>query len=414
MTLAFFKFGLPVLLGYTLFVGISGNWNPFAKPAHRQEKSAWLLGLWVGFSIAIVLALALYKAYGMPTDAISSLLVPSLALITLLVAPAVIVFTFFRRRRISKSIINSPDALDYDLSDVTQQQVPATNTTPVRQPVDDTSETKVPEKISMQEPEPVATKEPIPETPSEPRSKRAQERTVNRKNEKRRQSSSAEVRKSTADIRKRLVSERALRKKTENHLRITRKALSVLEAETRHFSIDKADGIIALEEQLAKSIQVATTAESDALRERVRRIEVEQNLTELKQKMVKAKQEIRRGAAARARALSTANKSIAFARQCVQIRTRLETNLEEAQTTIDKRQKSINSLLRALEKQKRKTQQEVSSMAKQLVLHEKQLKARRSLEQVARSVENKLTSRLVKKVAKAKPLISGMDQGESG
>jgi len=45
------------------------------------------------------------------------------------------------------------------------------------------------------------------------------------------------------------------------------------------------------------------------------------------------------------------------------------------------------------------------------VLHEKQMTARRTLEEVARSVENKLTSRLVKKVAKARPIASDMNPG---
>ena len=50
---------------------------------------------------------------------------------------------------------------------------------------------------------------------------------------------------------------------------------------------------------------------------------------------------------------------------------------------------------------------QVAALAKQLVLHEKQLDARRNLEEVARSVEGKLATRLARKVARARPVVSG-------
>ena len=51
-------------------------------------------------------------------------------------------------------------------------------------------------------------------------------------------------------------------------------------------------------------------------------------------------------------------------------------------------------------------------MAKRLVIREKQRRSKRASDGVARSVEDKLTSRLVKKVAKARPL--GQDLGNGG
>lgn len=391
MTLAFFKFGLPVILGYTLFIGISGRWNPVAMPDDRTERASWLLGLWAGACVCVVLIVAMYKAHSAPANAVNLLLMPSLALIVVLVAPALALFTHFHYGR-RKNAAGTEPTMPIDKFE--PETTP--NNTAVASPDLSivTTLTNEPTNVNLSH---TVTADALKkhDMPTE-------------------ENKGIDATEDNVEIHAKLAAEIALREETEKHLRITRKALSVLEADTRHFSIDKADGIIALEEKLAESIEAATMHESGALREKVRRMELEQDITDLKQKMVKAKQELRRGAAARARALSTANKSIAFARQCVQVRERLESKLTEAQTTIDVRQKAISKLLQDLEKQKRRTQDEVSSMAKQLVLHEKQLKARRSLEQVARSVENKLTSRLVKKVAKAKPLTPGLNQGETG
>jgi len=150
------------------------------------------------------------------------------------------------------------------------------------------------------------------------------------------------------------------------------------------------------------------------VQEKSLRTEIEDTVVELKHRMVKAKQEIRHGAASRAKALSTANKSIALARQSMHVRARLETELNAAKVLLGNRQKTICSLVRALEKEKRKTHEKATVMARQLVLQEQQIEARRSLEGVARSVENKLTSRLVKKVAKARPLTSGIKHSGAG
>ena len=207
--------------------------------------------------------------------------------------------------------------------------------------------------------------------------------------------------------------ETSLREETEKHLRITRKALAVLEATTRNATAAPArrpEEQTDLEERLAESLATIAALETNAMQEKAKRLESERQALELKQKVINAKREIRRGAAARAKALSTANKSIAFARQSVQIRTRLESKLEKAYDAIDIRQKTISSLVSRLDKEKRRTREEIGSVAKQLVLQDRHYKARRSLEEVARSVENNLASRLVKKVAKAKPLMPDTDQ----
>ena len=208
--------------------------------------------------------------------------------------------------------------------------------------------------------------------------------------------------------------ETALREETEKHLRITRKALAVLEATTRNAPARQPEVQKDLEDRLAKSLATTATLETSAMQEKAKRLESERRAIELKHKIINAKREIRRAAAARAKALSTANKSIAFARQSLQIRTRLESELEKAYDAIDIRQKTISSLVNHLDKEKRRTRKEIGLVAKQLVLQDRHYKTRRSLEEVARSVENNLASRLVKKVAKARPLMPDTDQSNLG
>ena len=55
MNLVIFKYGLPLLLSYILFMGISGRLNPFRKPVALAERPAWLLGVWTALSVTLVL-----------------------------------------------------------------------------------------------------------------------------------------------------------------------------------------------------------------------------------------------------------------------------------------------------------------------------------------------------------------------
>lgn len=410
MTLAIFKYALPLVFGYTLFVGISGRLNPFAMPQHRKERASWYLGIWVGLAISLVLGIGAYLAYGTSTEAAESLLVPTTSLIVVLILPAVALYTYYRYRVANLDNKAARASFDWILNEVDMPDASDltldSNVDISLDPVTDESEGPI-SKV-----DPVYLESAQIDQMTDDIDREA----MNDSSQATEQASPTPIateNRSAENIASRLAEEIALREQTEKHLRITRKALSVLEADTRHHSNDKADAVIELEEKLAKSIDVATALEATAAEEKAKRIETEHNVVELKQKMVNAKQEIRRSAAARAKALSTANKSIAFARQSVQIRSRLESELHEARMTIESRQNTMSSLIRSLEKEKRKTRQEITSIARQLVLNEKQLKARRSLEEVARSVENKLTSRLVKKVARARPLTPDMNQGEA-
>ncbi|MEE9336147.1 MAG: hypothetical protein V3U65_18830 [Granulosicoccaceae bacterium] len=200
-------------------------------------------------------------------------------------------------------------------------------------------------------------------------------------------------------MRRSLSDEVALREETEKHLRITRRGLSALESEQKHIELQKADAVIEIEEKLEAQIKRTSISEARAGRMEKQKTALETQMLKLKTSVVEAKREIRQSTAARAKALSTANKSVAFAQQAIKERGIFEAQLKDAELALNKRQKTIGSLISALEKEKLRTQSEISSMAKQFVLHEKQLQARRSIEQVSRKVEGTLGTRLVKKIA---------------
>ncbi len=459
MTLFIFKFCLPVLLGYTLFVGIAGRLNPFKKPHYLEERPSWMLGLWTGLSVTLVLGIGLQLAYGMSLANARSLLAPSSWLLAAMLVPGFIAF-FYYRHAVHKQIANSAESkfqgansandindatlsaqfseteasLDEHQQSISEEQcnrpVAAESDTPLvatfleHAELDTvntqmlTNDTANDHQMADNAGTDVSDElnddiDPLDQTIFEPVQSHALfcETAEIETSETALEPDAVNQPSDTAlpcidELVTQLDQEKILREETEKHLRITRKALSVMEAQTRNADSRDADTVIELEEKLATSINLQCEFETLAAAEKNRRLSAETAIANLKQDLVNAKHDIRRSTAARAKALSTANKSIAFARQTVQIRARLESEIEDAKETLKNRQATISSLIRALEKEKRHTQESITSMAKQLVLHEKQLSARRSLEEVAKSVENKLTSRLVKKVAKARPLIS--------
>ena len=479
MSLLIFKFGLPVLLGYTLFVGLAGRLNPFAKPFYPEERPSWLLGLWTGLSVAIVLALGLHLAYGQPLGAVEQMIRPAASFLAAMLVPGFIVY-FLYRNKIHRQL-SEPTAYAFEGHDADEESVEDTHNlfsqtaqfaslgfdeaefeeidrlTDSQDVGVDRRQTDVGSPSSRKEQAPIiasfltdATLQNIslddslealndddksPQTAPDTHGQDGEQ--VGGQDEGQDETptnltaletstantlfsasegpaaASSEMRdhgasEAMADLQARLLDEKNSHEETAKHLRITRKALSLLEAESRGYESAKADSVIKLEEQLAASIEMRSKFESQAIEEKNQRAKIESDLVTLKQNLVQAKREIRRSAATRAKALSTANKSVAFARQAVEIRSQLEAELEESRNKLKNRQTTISSLIRELEREKNRTQDELSQMAQQLVLHEKQTKARRSLEKVAKNVENKLSSRLVKKVARARPVITDL------
>lgn len=402
MTLVVFKYCLPALLGYILYAGIAGRLLP-TRPASLEERPSWLLGAWTGLSVALVLGVGLHLAYGMSLEASRDLFSPAAGALAMLLLPGFGAWLLYRgriSRRLDRETTLRLRPDDFDRFDdsgliIDASELPFLMMGDFAEP-----------PLALAAPESATESAPEPALESAPESS-----SVLIKSE---ESTRADVSSTesvddapsiVADVVE-LESERRLREETETHLRITRKALFMLEAASREGVNARSDAVIALEEELDNRVKASSAAEARAAREASGRIEAETHVTGLKEDVARLRSDLRRGTEARARALAAAQKSVSFARQAVQARERLEARLKENEETLANRQTTISSLIRALEKEKRRTREEVGSMAKQLLLHERQLRARRNLEEVARSVEGKLTNRLVKKVARARPVAS--------
>ena len=434
MIVTFLNVALPLFLGYSLFVGISGRLNPVSCPYSKQDQSTWALGLWTGVAVYLISFDSARALYTAPVDSPAiDLLIPAAILLAYLIIPALGLFALFRYRITQLERQKSSDKFDWTLRGNNPEQgsaiqIPAVNS----HSIDDSSPKSRKQAVQSLDVIPTYLETiktgqmvdyPPKEAVNDPDDTGSKHRVVNSNGARHFVSTSGAVQhmsvegtrnRSDVQISEMLQIETALREETEKHLRITRKALAVLEATTRSMPVKQSQTQTVLEERLADSQATTDALKANVMQEKARRLESERQAIELKQKVINAKREIRRGAAARAKALSTANKSIAFARQSVQIRTRLESELEKAHHAINIRQKTISSLVNSLDKEKRRTREEIGSAAKQLVLQDRHHKARRSLEEVARSVENNLASRLVKKVAKARPLMPDTDQSNLG
>lgn len=415
MTLFIFKYCLPALLGYTLFVGIAGRLNPFAKPHYPEERPSWLLGLWTALSVCLVLSIGLHMAYGLTLQDARTLATPSFWFLATLLTPGFIVYFVYRAhiRRLdatsdisadevvlfadaeAASSINADDTLDIELD---LEPTDAENASTEKQgnvvatfleSIDtQTIETSSGPHATNDESSPILSTDPDALTLERMHQSEMSRQIVTRQLSK---------------VRMELDEERVQHRETEKHLRITRKALSVLEADSREFESRKADALITLEQQLTGSVSKQVQLEHKVEKLKASCVEHENTIIELKQDVIKAKREARKNIAARAKALSTANKSIAFARQTLHVRANLEAEARDLKEALKNRQATISSLIGELEREQKRTEEDIARTARALVSREKQKQARHSLESVARSVEDKLSSRLVKKVAKARP-----------
>lgn len=403
MTLVLVNYIFPALVGYLLFTGISGLLNPLNPSQHEVDRASWRLGIWAGLCVGLVLGVAIYMTTKAPINSVLVTIRPLLVLLVCLLAPALYLHISNRSRK--KRHQMAAGRFDWALSEDNLQQASGLD-------VDVAAQRPLDPPV-QQKPEP-ASEVGLAYLETVDMSQLTHDSTQEAVNDSNTTSAYFEQppEHDNVELEKKLLAETETRIETEKHLRITRKALSILEVSTRDMPEDSSELVIELEESLAKSLENTASLEAKVISSQTYRMKLEQKSISIKQRLVSAKTEIRRSAAARAKALGTANKSIAFARQSVKIRERLENELDDAQTTLKNQQKTISSLIRALEKEKNRTQEEISSTARQLVLHEKQVRTRRSVEAVARSVENNLATRLVKKVAKARPLISDVNHGE--
>lgn len=296
MTLLLFKFGLPTVLGYALFAGISGQFNPLRRPPSLKHRPAWILGLWTWLTVTLVLTIGIQMAYQIPVNAVEALLKPSASLLATLLIPGLLIY-FVYGHLVHKELNNTEtsrfdwllaaEEVDSDhLADERVTVVPAylrsvdTGTIGLEdlpEAVNDANRLVVPDQSKVAPGVDSQHMAPADENLS---------------------------------LRARLNMEKALRKETEQQLTSTRKALSSREQEIK---------------QLLG-----------------RRNSVNTRLLNLQQDLVSARRELRRSNAARAKALSTANKTIAFARQAVQVRANLEQQLFRSREALQSTQSAIS------------------------------------------------------------------------
>lgn len=433
MTLIIFKYCLPILLGYTLFVGIANRYVPFLRPKKLAKRPSWFLGLWTGVSVAIIMSFGLHLAYQMSLDTVFTLLTPGAWLLAAAMVPGIIGYLWYRTS-IKRQIIASEDqrvANKIDMADATEfdntmaldaiSSIEMEETLQIEQQdiidsddqtiiwADANSTTNEPsehDNTQLFDIDPAQFSEPVLIEDSE-----VAEIAIEVDNDTemldseifaREAADRANAMLEVKQLRESLEEESRLRRELENHLRATRKGLSELDAETRGYESEKAAALAELEAQLEEKVKRTAAAEAHAERQAEKAAALENELVLLRQDTLKAQRESRESVEARARALSTANKATTFGRQAMAIRARLETQVQEAEAELESKHKIMSSLIKALEKEKARTQEDVTSRAKQLILHEKQLTARRQLEEASRTADSKLTTRLVKKVAKAR------------
>ena len=107
MTLYLFKYCLPLLLGYTLFIGLAGRMNPFTKPEYPEERPSWFLGVWTGLTVALVLGVGMHMAYSISLESAKALLPTTALFMGVLLLPGFAGYSLYRRH-ISRELREAP------------------------------------------------------------------------------------------------------------------------------------------------------------------------------------------------------------------------------------------------------------------------------------------------------------------
>ena len=410
---------LPAILGYTLYLGISSRWS-LTRPSALAGRPSWALGLWTGLVVSAVLMTALHFAYGTSIEEARHLLPTfGLALAALLCAGAAACLLY--RSKIAHVIAKATDepSSSSEGAEIQLFELPL-NTDDINtndfdgfgaeitalhdgQPVLPEQAKSLETGANLEQAKPLAEHEFLEEivTTGQIEALEQSDEFANETVEVTEGNIAPNPGTDHESTIAQLESERQQREEVERHLLITRKALHRLEAQPRVEAAHQ-ETIAELESRLAEHTHQVSAAESRAERESITRIASENTINELREDIASASTDLRRSVEARAKALSTANKSVALARSANRARARAESKIQNLEATLDNRQQTISSLIKSLEKEKRRSQEEVSQRARELILHERQLRSRRNLEEVSRSVEGNLTSRLVKKVARSR------------
>jgi len=310
MTLFIFKYALPALLGYTLFVGLAGRHNPFRKPHELEERPPWFLGIWTGMCVFMVISVGLHIAYGLTLEEGRTIAAPSAIILSTLL---LIGFTsyFVYKHKINTQL----DAIQLSNAKRVDQFI--------------NWHTKIDQLDSILS----------PTTSDSPQ--KALTATIER-------------------LKEELEAERKLRIETERHVKIMRKALASQEGITSEHNSDEPTQGHHSTSSLTGSY--SANSQLNASHEPISNENMEMTIVNLRRDLVKARHDIRNHVAARAKALSTANKSVAFARQSIELRGKLESELKLTQSTLADRQSTIASLVSELEKGRRLSNEELSDL----------------------------------------------------
>ena len=121
MALIILQYGLPILLGYTFFVGLAGRYNPFARPKARLERPSWFLGLWTGITIAAIALVGLRVAFRMDLTELTALVAPIALAFAASMVPGLIAY-FWYRSHVKRQVLNTEAVVEDQFSD---SQTPA-------------------------------------------------------------------------------------------------------------------------------------------------------------------------------------------------------------------------------------------------------------------------------------------------
>ena len=394
MILLFIKFSLPLLLGYSLFVGVTGKLNPLNFPDDKTVRKSWNTGVVAGATVCIIFTLYIHVAYTIPASHISTFLIPASTVAVTLAALFLAVLTTLQKTR-----SNGQGAFLKTATLTPETRGSALNLTPKRG-----KSTASPERL---------TKGPV-------RHKRRRAEVspayLRNANVERLGLHTQIATNDTVDIYlalddavastpppgdKQTIENQTTVAMQGHHLKLVSKASASVKTSSESGPPKDRRSAALSAGKLPADIALL---ESAIAQEKSRRLSAEKQSATLKRLLLNAKQDVKRCTVARAKALSTANKSIAFARQTVEVRARLEQELTAARATIGTSQKTIRNLQTVLYKL---TENELDcddtlSCTQQI---QSELPVRRqelhAPVRVPKSAQ-KLTSGLVKKVARSR------------
>ena len=402
---------LPLLLGYLLFAGISGRFDPLSRPGRLEERPGWLLGLWTGLTAAVVSIGVMASLGGRPPEQAFTLLVSSGWVWAGLMVLGLVIWQLYRgtvdRLIDERALAARRDTLSPHRQPTTRASEPRTAAT--RKPADPPSgrrhgdtglgELLGPDRdgappvaafLSRIAPGPVD----VPNIPVAPSESRAAGEESGEMHLGTGAAISFAHRENPFELA--LREERRLRTETEKHLRITRRALGVLAEESGER--ERVDALISLEGELESRIRESVATEEALDRQTARCNGLERELARVKQDTASARHAVRRGAAARERALGTATRSLRLARRAIEVRAQVEERLRESEERLAARQATIGSLVSALERARNRSRQTGPGA--------KGAAARRqdNVEPLVPVADNRLGARLARKAARVRPL----------